>query len=185
MEGRQWPEVLDFVARFCTSRESENTRTCDRAKRTRTCDRAKRVKFSHVRVFSDSRNVQKKCDTNHISRATAWWKASNFQLACSALKVWRKWETYFSISVVRALIVFLPWQCTIWSSLCLVPGTICQAAELGIWAIHSLGWNLKLKTIPASWKGMEKNYFCITLITLSFDDVNFKLHVIFMAKWHL
>ena len=71
MEGRQWPEVSDFVARFGTSRESENTRTCDRAKRTRTCDRAKRVKFSHVRVFSDSRNVQKKCDTNHISRATA------------------------------------------------------------------------------------------------------------------
>ena len=26
---RQWPEVSDFVARFCTLRESENTRTCE------------------------------------------------------------------------------------------------------------------------------------------------------------
>ena len=25
---RQWPEVSDFVARFCTFSESENTRTC-------------------------------------------------------------------------------------------------------------------------------------------------------------
>ena len=34
---RQWPEVSDFLARFCT----------------------KRVQFSHVSVFSDSRNMQK------------------------------------------------------------------------------------------------------------------------------
>ena len=60
---RQWPEVSDFVARFCTLRESENTRTCEN--RTRFHARiarethAKRVRFSHVRVFSDSRNVQK------------------------------------------------------------------------------------------------------------------------------
>ena len=33
--------------------------------------RQKRVQFSHVRVFSDSRNAQKKFDTNHIPRATA------------------------------------------------------------------------------------------------------------------
>ena len=26
---RQWPEVSDFVARFCTLRKSENTRTCE------------------------------------------------------------------------------------------------------------------------------------------------------------
>ena len=26
--SRQWPEVSDFVARFCTLRKSENTRTC-------------------------------------------------------------------------------------------------------------------------------------------------------------
>ena len=40
--GRQWPEVSDFVARFCTFklRESENTRPCE-----------KRVRFSHGRVF--------------------------------------------------------------------------------------------------------------------------------------
>ena len=35
LRGRQWPEVSDFVARFCT------------------------LQFSHIRVFSDSRNVQK------------------------------------------------------------------------------------------------------------------------------
>ena len=29
MRARQWPEVSDFVARFCTLRESENTRTCE------------------------------------------------------------------------------------------------------------------------------------------------------------
>ena len=28
-EGRQWPEVSGFVARFCTLRESENTRPCE------------------------------------------------------------------------------------------------------------------------------------------------------------
>ena len=28
MDTRQWPEVSDFVARFCTLRDSENTRTC-------------------------------------------------------------------------------------------------------------------------------------------------------------
>ena len=32
---RQWPEVSDFVARFCTFSESENTRTC--TNRTRFC----------------------------------------------------------------------------------------------------------------------------------------------------
>ena len=37
------------VTLFCTLRESENTRTCEN-----------RVRFSHVRVFSDSRNVQKR-----------------------------------------------------------------------------------------------------------------------------
>ena len=30
---RQWPEVSDFVARFCTLRESENTRTCENCTR--------------------------------------------------------------------------------------------------------------------------------------------------------
>ena len=29
MASRQWPEVSDIVARFCTLRESENTRTCE------------------------------------------------------------------------------------------------------------------------------------------------------------
>ena len=31
--GRQWPEVSDFVARFCTLSESENTRTCENCTR--------------------------------------------------------------------------------------------------------------------------------------------------------
>ena len=42
---RQWPEVSDFVARFCTLRESNNTRF--------------RVRSSHGRALFDSRNVQK------------------------------------------------------------------------------------------------------------------------------
>ena len=29
LSSRQWPEVSDFVARFCTLHESNNTRTCD------------------------------------------------------------------------------------------------------------------------------------------------------------
>ena len=41
MNHRQWPEVSDFVSRFCTLQH------------------AQLVLFSHVRVFSDSRNVQK------------------------------------------------------------------------------------------------------------------------------
>ena len=56
---RQWPEISDFVARFCTLRESKHTRTCE-----------KRVQFSHFRLFSGSRNVQKS-DKNHIPLATA------------------------------------------------------------------------------------------------------------------
>ena len=48
--SRQWPEVSDFVARFCTLRESENT---DMRGLHAIC-----VQFSHVRVFSYSRNVQ-------------------------------------------------------------------------------------------------------------------------------
>ena len=52
--ARQWPEVLDIVARFCTLRESENTRTFENCTRF-----AFHVQFSHVRVFSDSRIVQK------------------------------------------------------------------------------------------------------------------------------
>ena len=43
--ARQWPEVSDFVARFCS----------------------KRVQFSHVRVFSDSRNVQKRATKTDTS----------------------------------------------------------------------------------------------------------------------
>ena len=31
--GRQWPEVSDFVSRFCTLSESENTRTCENCTR--------------------------------------------------------------------------------------------------------------------------------------------------------
>ena len=55
LASRQWPEVSDSVARFCTLQESENTRTCEKNTR-HTC-------ISHmchdVRVFSDSRNLQK------------------------------------------------------------------------------------------------------------------------------
>ena len=49
ISDRQWPEVSDFVARFCTLQESENTRTC------------MSVCFLtlHVCVLSDSCNVQK------------------------------------------------------------------------------------------------------------------------------
>ena len=36
LAARQWPEVSDFVARFCTVRESKNTLTCEN-----------RVRFSH------------------------------------------------------------------------------------------------------------------------------------------
>ena len=58
---RQWPEVSDFVERFCTLRKSENTRTCEHCTRNACNSRmsVKRVQFSHVRMFSDSRNVQK------------------------------------------------------------------------------------------------------------------------------
>ena len=52
--GRQWPEVSDFVARFCTLHESENTWTCAAARIARVC--AQRAK---------------KCDTNHIPKTTA------------------------------------------------------------------------------------------------------------------
>ena len=33
MEDRQWPEVYDSCHTFCTLRESENTRTCEKLKR--------------------------------------------------------------------------------------------------------------------------------------------------------
>ena len=40
---RQWPEVSDFVARFCTLCESENTRPCEnRTRNTRPCENCTR-----------------------------------------------------------------------------------------------------------------------------------------------
>ena len=45
---RQWPELSDFVARFCTLRESKNLWPCEN-----------RVLFSHFRRFFDLCNVQK------------------------------------------------------------------------------------------------------------------------------
>ena len=49
--GRQWPEVSDFVARFCTLRESK-----------------KHTDMRESHTFQRA----KKCDTNHILRATAY-----------------------------------------------------------------------------------------------------------------
>ena len=57
--SRQWPVVSDFVARFSRC-ANKKTRTCEN--RTRFAPhaiRAKRVRFSHVRMFFGSRNVQK------------------------------------------------------------------------------------------------------------------------------
>ena len=83
---RQWPEVSDFVACFCTLRESES------------------VLFSHVRVFSDSRNVQKKCDTNHIPWATAYCAALATQ---HFIEQWWQQHSHNSIHVVSALHFFI------------------------------------------------------------------------------
>ena len=52
--SRRWPKVSDFVAHFCTLRESKNTRPCE----------------NRTRVFLLAQRA-KKCDTNHIPRATA------------------------------------------------------------------------------------------------------------------
>ena len=45
---RQWPEVSDFVRRFCTLCESKNIQPCENS-----------VLFSHGRRFFDLLNVQK------------------------------------------------------------------------------------------------------------------------------
>ena len=69
--SRQWPKVSDFVARFCTLRESENTLPCTRARKHTAKSHALRVRISHGRVlkrvqilhgsvFSDLHNVQKR-----------------------------------------------------------------------------------------------------------------------------
>ena len=55
--GRQWPEVSDFIASFCTLRESKSLRPCE--------NRTRFTRFSHGRRFFDSRNVQK-CVTQII-----------------------------------------------------------------------------------------------------------------------
>ena len=58
------------VTLFCTLRKSENTRTCENCTRF-ACNSLMsvcfRVQFSHVRVFSDSRNVQKRATKSHTS----------------------------------------------------------------------------------------------------------------------
>ena len=78
---RQWPEVSDFVARFCTLSESENTRTCENctqngriARETRAilaCPCETRAILACPCVFGLTQ-CAKKCDTNHIPRATAY-----------------------------------------------------------------------------------------------------------------
>ena len=58
---RQWPEVSDFVACFCTLHESENTRTCEnRTLFRKHTDMRESVRFLHVCGFSGSCNVQKR-----------------------------------------------------------------------------------------------------------------------------
>ena len=63
VSSRQWPEVPDFVARFCTLRESNNTRPCE--------NRTRNAYDSRMAVCYLTRARAKKCDTNHIPRATA------------------------------------------------------------------------------------------------------------------
>ena len=46
-ESRQWPEVSDFVARFCTLHESENTRTFENCTSQKT--------HGHARIARETR----------------------------------------------------------------------------------------------------------------------------------
>ena len=71
---RQLPEVSDFVARFCTLRESENTRTCENC----------------------TQNA-KKCDTNHIPRATAY----GAETLCLPLAILRGTEPIRGLKRIR------------------------------------------------------------------------------------
>ena len=89
---RQWPEVSDFVACFCTLRESES------------------VRFSHVRVFSDSRNVQKKCDTNHIPRATAYFTLSSFTMLIHHYYILLYWLLLHIIAIYHYVIWVSSWK---------------------------------------------------------------------------
>ena len=61
---RQWREVSDFVARFCTLHESNNTRNARFARETRAILAWPCVVWLALRA--------KMCDTNHIPRATAY-----------------------------------------------------------------------------------------------------------------
>ena len=60
MHPRQWPEVSDFVALFCTLRVNARVKKHTDMLESHAFEaHAFRVRFSHVRVFFDSRNVQK------------------------------------------------------------------------------------------------------------------------------
>ena len=45
---RQWPQVSDFIARFCTLRESENAQTCEN------CTRNKSYTSGHCILYGKS-----------------------------------------------------------------------------------------------------------------------------------
>ena len=98
-------QILSHVFARCASQKTHWHTRIAREKHTDIREsHAKRVQFSHVRVFSDSRNVQKKCDTNHIPWATAY---------CAALAtqhfIEQRWQqhSHNSIHVVSALHFFI------------------------------------------------------------------------------
>ena len=62
---RQWPEVSDFVAHFCTLHKSENTLPCKNSM-LNTCETSAILAWQTIgSVFSDLHNLQK-CVTQII-----------------------------------------------------------------------------------------------------------------------
>ena len=58
----QWPEVSDFVARFCTLRESENTQTCEnRTQNSQKTHGHARIARENTRTCESS--TQNSCDS--------------------------------------------------------------------------------------------------------------------------
>ena len=100
---RQWPEVSDFVARFCTLLESNNTRPCEN--RTRfACDSRMAVCCAILAwpcvVWLAQR--AKMCDTNHIPWVTAYWsqgftaKSKDKLLGQSSGTAWHVFQVWSS-----------------------------------------------------------------------------------------
>ena len=85
--SRQWPEVSDFVAHFCTLRESENTRTFENCR----ARLASQKTHGHARIarVSDSRNLQKS-----VTRIIYL-----VPLPMYKCKYWKRWCVYWSVLV--------------------------------------------------------------------------------------